>query len=364
MEDRGTYYKEGSYYCYKLRLDGRNHVRKRKTKPELKKAVKELLTMVDAGRLDDAQATFKDVADRKFAFRYGTELADGTIKLAPNVRLATYMSVHRSHKYALAIVGSVKIGRFGLADIMRVIEAYREKGRTAELVLNYTLQVLPKSKRDDIKEQMEEHGVKLDYRMKSRERVLSKTEVVQLATLKDEWFKPLYVFLVGAGLRIGEAAALTWADVDLDAGTVSVTKQGQWQMVRRGAPKVWHGNLPTKNGKTRVVHLTDIAKDALVQQKRRLVEFSLPTDGLVFLDQMAEPIKGSTVNKAMERWLKASEMDKATLHDLRRTFATLLASVDPNVANTAAAIGDSVATAATHYIKPADQGAAIKKLEL
>ena len=59
----------------------------------------------------------------------------------------------------------------------------------------------------------------------------------------------------GAGLRRGEATALTWADVDLDARTISVTKSWDFAAGRVKGPKTAAGE--------RVVHIPRLLVDYL-----------------------------------------------------------------------------------------------------
>ncbi len=76
-------------------------------------------------------------------------------------------------------------------------------------------------------------------------------------------YKHLFTFAVYTGLRIGEIAALSWADVDLHNGTICV---------RRNLTK--YGFKHTKTYKPRTVHLLPPALDAL--KKMRLLSGLLP----------------------------------------------------------------------------------------
>lgn len=43
-------------------------------------------------------------------------------------------------------------------------------------------------------------------------------------TFRNCYYKTLYLTLLATGLRIGEAVALEWSDIDLDNGVIDVTK--------------------------------------------------------------------------------------------------------------------------------------------
>ena len=63
-----------------------------------------------------------------------------------------------------------------------------------------------------------------------------------------------------AGLRRGEATALTWADVDLDARTISVTKSWDFAAGRMKGPKTAAGE--------RVVHIPQLLVDYLRTERK------------------------------------------------------------------------------------------------
>ncbi len=68
-----------------------------------------------------------------------------------------------------------------------------------------------------------------------RERMLTEAEtaaLMQAATARTDYLRPLLVLLVGTGMRRGEALALTWADVSLDRGMLRIREakndEGRW----------------------------------------------------------------------------------------------------------------------------------------
>jgi integrase len=56
-----------------------------------------------------------------------------------------------------------------------------------------------------------------------------------VAAIADDWLGPLYVLLLATGLRLGEACALDWRDLDLERGTVAV-RQGKTARSVRTVP--------------------------------------------------------------------------------------------------------------------------------
>lgn len=61
-------------------------------------------------------------------------------------------------------------------------------------------------------------------------------------TFKNCYHKTLYLTLLATGLRIGEAVALEWSDIDLNNGCISVNKTLVFSRMETNAPKSKSGN--------------------------------------------------------------------------------------------------------------------------
>ena len=51
------------------------------------------------------------------------------------------------------------------------------------------------------------------------------TDLADAAKKKDDEYKQFWIIMVGTMMRIGEAMALHWSDVNLEKNYVSITKQ-------------------------------------------------------------------------------------------------------------------------------------------
>jgi integrase len=144
----------------------------------------------------------------------------------------------------------------------------------------------------------------------------------------------LWHVLAATGMRRGEALALRWRDVSLDAGTVSVRRSAGVVRNRGEAPQFVEGD--TKTGKPRMVDL-DPATVAVLRAHRRdrgAMALQLARDdALVFADHEGRPLYPEGVS----RWFKADlarcrkalgveAVPMIRLHDLRHTHASLLLS--------------------------------------
>lgn len=169
----------------------------------------------------------------------------------------------------------------------------------------------------------------------------------QELVLLDEYFKGTNAetaYLLGryCGLRINECFGLKWSNVDLEAGTIIIDRQMQYQdgLIKLVAPK-------TRNSK-RVIYLCDFLKDylekklvqraadekefsALRQQNRRVIEDidgkMIPSTDLV---NCLSNGRIQTVNsmKYPTREIKANLHITFKYHYLRHTYGTLMAEMN------------------------------------
>ena len=129
-------------------------------------------------------------------------------------------------------------------------------------------------------------------------------------------FVPQYPARVGlsllfwTGLRIGELLALTPADIDLQAGTISVSKS--FQLIK-GREVI---TAPKTKKSCRVVPIPPTMTVGLKNYEKSFYGLQ-PTDRLF-------PFTKSYFHKQMEAGCQAAKMEKIRLHDLRHSHASML----------------------------------------
>ena len=144
------------------------------------------------------------------------------------------------------------------------------------------------------------------------------------------------------GLRRSEVLALTWADVDLESGTLTVNKG---RTVRKGKGVSSRSTVdgpPKRPRSYRTLPLPLEVTASLRRLRRRQQEERLklgqtldPSD-LIVSDELGQPIHPDTYSSWFRRVTKAAGLPQIRLHDARRTAATLLAT-EYNVPDDAAA---------------------------
>jgi integrase len=174
---------------------------------------------------------------------------------------------------------------------------------------------------------------------------------------RGERLEALIVVAGSCGLRPGEATGLLWADLDLDAATLTVSgamkrvaKATGGYQVARGAPK------RSRNG-LRTIALPPSAVSALKahrarQAAERLIAGPLWVDcGLVFPTEVGTPLDPSNLRHAFARIARRAGLEGAKLipYALRHTAVSLALDLGASIEETADMLGDDPRTLYRHY---------------
>lgn len=145
------------------------------------------------------------------------------------------------------------------------------------------------------------------------------------------------------GLRRSEVLGLRWSDIDLAAGLLTVRRSRTPRKgeIIGGETTVVDDPKRPKSFRTIPLPLGVLASvkafKVLQQQERLRVGRTLGPDNYVVVDQLGTPIHPDTYSRWFKRVVAATGLPNISLHDARRTAATLLS---------------------THYGVPADAAAA------
>lgn len=183
-------------------------------------------------------------------------------------------------------------------------------------------------------------------RSKHEARVLTIEEAQLLLTsTRGHRHGPLWAFMLGTGCRFGEAAGLTWSNVDLDKATALICQQVTRERERvpkdaGGKHKVVHVLSPVKTeAGRRTLYLQAFVVAALRDQQTYLTEARLLAGkkwktehpDLVFPTHLGALLQENHVLVTWHRHLKAIGLEGAPgqaplrMHDLRHTRGTLMA---------------------------------------
>lgn len=180
---------------------------------------------------------------------------------------------------------------------------------------------------------------------------LTMAEISQIIDQSPEWQKPMWWLLIGSGLRLGEATALTPADFQLDAATPSVRITKSYQETGEG----WTVGPPKTKKARRTVSLAP----STVAHVRARIE-SMPRHERCF------PLTAATKTFPQHRqWLEswhdmvtAAETAEVPLildrrpriHDIRHSHASMMIAAGMNLYELANRLGhESITTTTNTY---------------
>ena len=211
-------------------------------------------------------------------------------------------------------LGAMHLDELRRADLQRLAERQCKKGKGASTVRNTLLPVRAIYRRAMQLEDVSVNptlGLQLPASRGRRERVAAPAEAAELLAVLPELDRALWATAMFAGLRLGELQSLTWRDVDLDAGVLTV--RNSWD---RKAGVV----LP----KTRAGRRTVPIAQALRRELRAHVFRSGRRTGLVFGRTGELPFSHSGIQDRADRAWKEAGLTRLTYHECRHTFASLL----------------------------------------
>ena len=142
-----------------------------------------------------------------------------------------------------------------------------------------------------------------------------------LAVVDDEVYYALFVVLFHCGLRIGEANALTWQDINFDKGTLTVNKTVD---TKAKVGDLHYRITPPKTAKSnRTLQMPQIVSNALsALYDKQYNPTSKSCTAFVFGGHA--PIPDSTITKKKNEYLALAGLPRVRLHDFRHSCASLL----------------------------------------
>jgi integrase len=132
------------------------------------------------------------------------------------------------------------------------------------------------------------------------------------------YYYPHFLCMLRTGLRLGEAKAVQWQEVDFEKRQMEIRRS-----IRRGRV------TDTKNRQRRrvdmTVHLTEMLQAWKTEQKKAALQRGTPfqeTD-YVFASKQGEVLGENAVLNALRRCLTAAKLRQIRIHDLRHSYATI-----------------------------------------
>lgn len=161
--------------------------------------------------------------------------------------------------------------------------------------------------------------------------------------------KLLFEVLLKSGLRLGEALALRWSDIDLKKKQIIVTRS--WSLGGFHEPK-------TKSSRRAVEIVPSLLKSLKGAQSAN--------DKLLFSYDGKQPLDPSNTRKVFYQLQKDLKLKHATIHSLRHTFASVMINSGASIKALQHALGHHSATVTLDtysHLMPETLGKSLRKAD-
>lgn len=247
------------------------------------------------------------------------------------ITIFSYSKLYNAH--IKAALGKRKVQQIERQEIVLLQKELSEnyKAKTVNMVITLLVQILQEAVKDDITIKNTGAGIKniTEKKEKASEtyhRALTQEEQKAfMAELKDSdnYYYEFIALLLCTGMRQGEAAALTWDDIDSKNNVIHVTKT----VTKDKDGKNIVGESPKTAASRRDIPMSATVKNVLLSQKKKQKLVSI-SNKLVFPGLYKNSIIDDLqINNAIKETCKSmndkgSSIEHFTAHALRDTFAT------------------------------------------
>lgn len=165
-------------------------------------------------------------------------------------------------------------------------------------------------------------------------KTLTREQVRELfAATEHDRLAALWHVAIASAARLGELLALTWERVDLERGSIRITRTmtRTAEGFEMGEPKTSSSRRNITIGKAATAALR--RHRAAQELEHRVAGNAWHPGGLVFTDAIGRPLGGQHMSHTFRAILERAGLPRVRFHDLRHTAATLLleAGVHPRV---------------------------------
>ena len=141
------------------------------------------------------------------------------------------------------------------------------------------------------------------------------TEYLESKTIAEEPYKNVFLIQMFMGLRVGEALALRYGDIDLRKNVINVNKT----LTKDKNERVIMGDTTKTYAGIREVPIPEFIRASIIEQ---MVIAENNPDKQLFISNNGKLIDGKNVNRILKERLTKFGIEGITTHSLRHTYGT------------------------------------------
>ena len=309
-----------------IQVDGRRTYLYARTRKEVQEKLQALQRDIQAGIFPTGRAASQDAPKTvgDFLHYWLQQVAK------PTVRPTTWEHYDLCVRRMLPSIGTVKLSALAPHDIRAMYARLQEQGQLASRTVRHCHAVLHNALREatmlhylghnPVDEVSPPRAPRHEMQTLTREQVQT-----LLSSSNGTRWQALWSLLVSTGLRLGEATALRWNDLDLRHGTVVIQRSVQ----RQREVGLVYVEPKTRSSRRTVLLPPGVVQalhghKTLVLQQRLMAGSGWHEQDLVFPSLSGGPIDPARVNQALHTALHKAGLPLLRVHDLRHTAATPL----------------------------------------
>ena len=321
--------------------DGRRRSVYGTTQREARAKLKDLVLRVDAGlpMTSTRSGTLGAYLDQWVTTTLASRVASGRLKASTADSYADMVRLHITPE-----LGAVPLDKLTPARIRTWLTAKQREtsargtplsSRTVAYGHAVLRKALADAQRDELVSRNVAALVEPPLVRRAAPTVITRAEArALLSEAADDRLGALWLLLLGVGLRRGEALALRWSNVDLDAGTLTVRKSLQRRRTGEFTPSGRkRGALVEVDPKTDASAATvalpaQLVARLLAHRKAQIVERMASMvwvdPDLVFTTSLGTALEPRNVNRSWDELCQRAGVRHLRIHDLRHATATFM----------------------------------------
>jgi integrase len=299
-----------------------------RTRKEAVASLRELTRQAEAGVAGDRRLTVE---------AFAATWLDHTLPTT-GIRESTIEGYRKMFRlYINPHVGAVKLHELRPRHVEQMLTALADKGHalhTRQQARGLLVQLLKRAQREEL---VIRNVAELAAGPKGVARKIDPLDAdgarAVIAAAADHRHGALAIVALRLGLRQGEALALRWEHIDLEAGELTVAgtlkRRSAGGVYRAGEPALYVDTPKTAAGR-RTVPLVNGTLDALKRRRRVQLEERAAAgplwrdSGFVFTTKRGTPLDPVEARRLWHEWTEAAGLGKIRFHASRHTCATLL----------------------------------------